>query len=81
VVQELGVECAMSYDQLVQGEMQPGVGSGAYLDHAGATPAPKSLLDAAFRDLLNRLPTPIIAFCRSGNRSTSLWTMSQTIPA
>ena len=42
----------MSYDQLVQGEMQPGVGSGAYLDHAGATPAPKSLLEAAFRDLL-----------------------------
>jgi sulfide:quinone oxidoreductase len=36
---------------------------------------------AAFRDLLARLPTPIIAFCRSGNRSTSLWSMSQTIRA
>jgi sulfide:quinone oxidoreductase len=36
---------------------------------------------AAFRDLLNRLPTPIVAFCRSGNRSTSLWSMSQTIRA
>lgn len=36
---------------------------------------------AAFRNLLDRLPTPIVAFCRSGNRSTSLWTMSQTIRA
>jgi sulfide:quinone oxidoreductase len=36
---------------------------------------------AAFRDLLNRLPTPIVAFCRSGNRSASLWSMSQTIRA
>jgi len=34
---------------------------------------------AAFRDLLNRLPTPIIAFCRSGNRSASLWSMSQAV--
>ncbi len=36
---------------------------------------------AAFRDLLNRLPTPILAFCRSGNRSASLWSMSQAIRA
>ena len=36
---------------------------------------------AAFRDLLNRLPTPIVAFCRSGNRSASLWTMSLTTRA
>lgn len=33
---------------------------------------------AAFRDLLNRLPTPIVAFCRSGNRSAALWTSCQT---
>lgn len=36
---------------------------------------------AAFRDLVTRLPAPILAFCRSGNRSTSLWSMSQTIRA
>jgi sulfide:quinone oxidoreductase len=36
---------------------------------------------AAFRDLLISLPTPIIAFCRSGNRSASLWTMSQSVRA
>ena len=36
---------------------------------------------AAFRDLLASLPTPIVAFCRSGNRSGSLWSMSQTIRA
>ncbi len=32
---------------------------------------------AAFRDLLDRLPAPVIAFCRSGARSSSLWAMSQ----
>jgi sulfide:quinone oxidoreductase len=36
---------------------------------------------AAFRDLLGRLPTPIVAFCRSGNRSASLWAMSQSVRA
>jgi sulfide:quinone oxidoreductase len=34
---------------------------------------------AALRDLLNRLPTPILAFCRSGNRSASLWSMAQAV--
>lgn len=32
---------------------------------------------AAFRHLLDSLPTPIVAFCRSGNRSAVLWSMSQ----
>jgi sulfide:quinone oxidoreductase len=36
---------------------------------------------AAFRDLLSRMPTPILAFCRSGNRSESLWTMTQATRA
>jgi len=36
---------------------------------------------AAFRNLLNSLPTPIIAFCRSGNRSASLYAMSQSVRA
>jgi sulfide:quinone oxidoreductase len=34
---------------------------------------------AAFRDLIDTLPTPIVAFCRSGNRSASLWAMSQSV--
>ncbi|MFN7225383.1 MAG: beta-lactamase hydrolase domain-containing protein [Paracoccaceae bacterium] len=36
---------------------------------------------AAFCDLLTSLPSPIIAFCRSGNRSASLWAMSQSVQA
>ena len=36
---------------------------------------------AAFRDLLTSPPTPIIAFCRSGNGSASLWAMSQSMRA
>ena len=67
-----------SFDLIAAAAKSAGMQS-AYLPivpgQAGPTEA------AAFRDLLNRLPTPIIAFCRSGNRSTSLWTMSQTIPA
>lgn len=35
----------------------------------------------AFRDLLDRLPTPTLAFCRSGNRSASLWSMAQSVRA
>jgi protein tyrosine phosphatase (PTP) superfamily phosphohydrolase (DUF442 family) len=33
---------------------------------------------ATFRDLRTSLSTPIIVFCRSGNRSASLRAMSQT---
>jgi sulfide:quinone oxidoreductase len=33
----------------------------------------------AFRDLMDRLPKPILAFCRSGNRSASLWSMAQSV--
>ena len=36
---------------------------------------------AAFRDLMDRLPTPILAFCRSGNRSAALWSMAQSVRA
>ena len=36
---------------------------------------------AAFGDLLDRLPAPVIAFCRSGNRSASLWSMVQAMRA
>lgn len=35
----------------------------------------------AFRDLMDRLPTPTLAFCRSGNRSASLWSMAQSVRA
>ncbi|MBD8525249.1 TIGR01244 family sulfur transferase [Pseudomarimonas arenosa] len=32
---------------------------------------------AAFRQALNELPTPILAYCRSGNRSTLLWALAE----
>jgi sulfide:quinone oxidoreductase len=32
---------------------------------------------AALRELLARMPTPILAFCRSGNRSASLFAMAR----
>ena len=31
---------------------------------------------AAFTDALHTLPTPILAFCRSGTRSCTLWALS-----
>ena len=31
---------------------------------------------AAFNDALHTLPTPILAFCRSGTRSCTLWALS-----
>ncbi len=34
---------------------------------------------AAFRDLIDSLPAPVLAFCRSGNRSASLWAMAQAL--
>ena len=33
-------------------------------------------LVAAFTDALHTLPTPILAFCRSGTRSCTLWALS-----
>ena len=30
----------------------------------------------AMADMLNRLPAPVLAYCRSGARSTSLWQMA-----
>lgn len=35
----------------------------------------------AFRDRMDRLPTPTLAFCRSGNRSASLWSMAHSVHA
>lgn len=32
---------------------------------------------AAFAKALRELPGPVLAFCRSGARSTNLWTLSQ----
>jgi sulfide:quinone oxidoreductase len=31
----------------------------------------------AFGELLQTLPTPVLAFCRSGMRSTTMWALSQ----
>lgn len=36
---------------------------------------------AAFADLLDRLPPPVLAFCRSGNRSSLLWAAAQAARA
>jgi len=33
---------------------------------------------AAFDAAFERLPKPILAYCRSGNRSTGLWSVSQS---
>lgn len=33
-----------------------------------------------FAGLLETLPMPVIAYCRTGNRSSSLWSLSQTSP-
>jgi len=36
---------------------------------------------AAFAALLDSLPAPVIAFCRSGNRSSLLWAAAQAARA
>lgn len=66
------------FDQIAAAAKAAGMQS-AYLPIVPGRAGPVEA--AAFRDLLNRLPTPIVAFCRSGNRSASLWTMSQTTRA
>lgn len=71
-------ECGSSqpnFDQIATAASAVGM-QAAYLPiaswKAGAAEA------AAFRRLLDSLPKPIVAFCRSGNRSAVLWSMSQT---
>ena len=32
---------------------------------------------AAFRDALEELPRPLLAYCRSGTRSATLWSLSE----
>lgn len=66
------------FDQIAAAAKAAGMQS-AYLPIVPGQAGPVEA--AAFRDLLNRLPTPIVAFCRSGNRSASMWTMSQTTRA
>jgi sulfide:quinone oxidoreductase len=66
------------FDQIAAAAKAAGMQS-AYLPIVPGQAGPAEA--AAFRDLLTRLPTPIIAFCRSGNRSASLWTMSQSVRA
>ena len=43
----------------------------AYLPVSGAGQTPEQI--ARFAELLNELPKPILAFCRSGARSTKLY--------
>ncbi|WP_458734281.1 protein tyrosine phosphatase family protein [Zobellella taiwanensis] len=35
----------------------------------------------AFRDALRTQPEPVLAFCRSGTRSITLWALSAALPA
>lgn len=67
-----------SFDQIAAAAKAAGMQS-AYLPIVPGQVGPSEA--AAFRDLLASLPTPIIAFCRSGNRSASLWTMAQSVRA
>ncbi len=66
------------FDQIAEAAKAAGMQS-AYLPIVPGQAGPAEAV--AFDDLLKRLPTPIIAFCRSGNRSATLWSMSQTIRA
>lgn len=67
-----------SFDQIAAAAKAVGM-QAAYLPVIPGNAGPVEA--SAFRDLLDSLPTPIVAFCRSGNRSTSLWSMSQMIRA
>jgi len=66
------------FDQIAAAAKAAGM-TAAYLPIVPGQAGPAEA--TAFHNLLKRLPTPIIAFCRSGNRSASLWSMSQTIRA
>ena len=66
------------FDQIAAAAKAAGMQS-AYLPIVPRQAGPAEA--AAFRDLMARLPTPIIAFCRSGNRSSSLYAMSQSVRA
>ncbi|HEX2012724.1 MAG TPA: TIGR01244 family sulfur transferase [Roseateles sp.] len=48
-----------------------------YLPVNGAYQSPEEI--AAFRELIDSLPRPILAFCRSGARSTKLFTAASQL--
>ncbi|WP_374431501.1 TIGR01244 family sulfur transferase [Ideonella dechloratans] len=48
-----------------------------HLPVQGAYQSPEEI--AAFGTLLDELPRPLLAFCRSGARSTKLYTASRTV--
>lgn len=48
-----------------------------HLPVSGAYQSPEEI--AAFKHLLDTLPRPILAFCRSGARSTKLYASAQTL--
>ena len=64
-----------SFDEIATAASAVGM-QAAYLPIASWKAGPAEA--AAFRHLLDSLPKPIVAFCRSGNRSAVLWSMSQT---
>jgi uncharacterized protein (TIGR01244 family) len=49
----------------------------AYLPVSGAWQSPEEI--ARFRELIDTLPRPILAFCRSGARSTRLYMQAQDL--
>lgn len=48
-----------------------------HLPVAGGYQSPEEI--AAFAELLKKLPKPVLAFCRSGARSTKLYHAAQTL--
>ena len=48
--------------------------------HLPVSPAMQTSEEAArFKELLATLPKPVLAFCRTGTRSTKLYNLSQTV--
>jgi sulfide:quinone oxidoreductase len=56
-------------------------GLGLAASHQPVRPAALSDADATrFKALVAELPKPVLAFCGSGARSTSLWRLAQSLP-
>jgi len=67
-----------SFDEIEQAALACGLVA-RYLPvvSGGVTPAD----GLAFAQLLEALPSPVFAYCRSGTRSTTLWNLAQSITA
>jgi sulfide:quinone oxidoreductase len=64
--------------QLIEAAAKAAGLAAAYLP---VTPGSITAIDVEqFDALLKELPTPILAYCRSGSRSTSLYNLAQQLP-